>query len=202
MYALACSMFFEHFNSNFISFHEFQARKALRALKGLVKIQALVRGYLVRKWAAATLHSMQALIRAQVAVRSQRARRSMSKESRFQPHPARKYVVRNWFLLFMHTNFNHCLFLFALLCNFLSCSNGLMKQEVSSIVKGYQPHLMKHPSVSMDLMRAPRLLKLTPSGPNQDLGELPLQCLKVEKTCIIKQSQFLNADILNIWNGT
>ncbi|KAI9188624.1 hypothetical protein LWI28_016401 [Acer negundo] len=58
------------------------ARKAHRALKGLVKLQALVRGFLVRKRAAATLHSMQALIRAQTAVRSQRARRSFNKENR------------------------------------------------------------------------------------------------------------------------
>lgn len=72
----------------------FQARKALRALKGLVKIQALVRGYLVRKRAAATLHSMQALIRAQTAVRTQRARRSFNKENRFQSDfRARRSVV-------------------------------------------------------------------------------------------------------------
>ncbi|GKB29246.1 IQ-DOMAIN 31-like protein [Tanacetum coccineum] len=49
------------------------ARRALRALKGLVKFQALVKGFLVRKQVAATLYSMQALLRAQLAVRSKRA---------------------------------------------------------------------------------------------------------------------------------
>lgn len=73
-----------------------QARKAHRALKGLVKLQALVRGYLVRKRAAATLHSMQALIRAQTAVRSQRARRSsLSGDYRYPPElRARRSTVR------------------------------------------------------------------------------------------------------------
>lgn len=55
-----------------------QARKALRALKGLVKLQALVRGYLVRKQATATLHSMQALVRAQATIRSHKSRRLMT----------------------------------------------------------------------------------------------------------------------------
>ncbi|ONK80756.1 uncharacterized protein A4U43_C01F21360 [Asparagus officinalis] len=55
-------------------FRSYLAKKALKALKALVKLQALVRGYLVRKQAARTLHSMQALIRAQATVRAHKSR--------------------------------------------------------------------------------------------------------------------------------
>ncbi|GKB97463.1 IQ-DOMAIN 14-like protein [Tanacetum coccineum] len=61
------------------------ARRALRALKGLVKFQALVKEFLFRKWVAATLYSMQALLRAQLAVRSKRAELAVRYQLAVQP---------------------------------------------------------------------------------------------------------------------
>ncbi|CAM0882781.1 unnamed protein product [Alopecurus aequalis] len=65
------------------AFRGYLARKALRALRSLVKLQALVRGYLVRKQAATTLHRLQALMRLQAdsySVKRASYRKSMEQE--------------------------------------------------------------------------------------------------------------------------
>lgn len=56
------------------AFRSYLARKALCALRGMVKLQAMVRGQLVRQQANMTLRRMQALIAAQKRARAERLR--------------------------------------------------------------------------------------------------------------------------------
>ncbi|KAM0842593.1 hypothetical protein ACQ4PT_058258 [Festuca glaucescens] len=69
------------------AYRGYLARTALCALRGIVKLQALVRGQLVRKQAKATLRCMQALLAAQSQLRAQRMRFLQENQPHHTPPP-------------------------------------------------------------------------------------------------------------------
>ncbi|KAL5215997.1 hypothetical protein ABZP36_007398 [Zizania latifolia] len=73
------------------AFRGYLARRALKALRGLVKLQALVRGNIVRRQAAETLRCMHALVRVQRRARACRAIRSHHVAAHPGPPTPEKY---------------------------------------------------------------------------------------------------------------
>ncbi|KAG6656377.1 protein IQ-DOMAIN 31-like isoform X1 [Carya illinoinensis] len=59
------------------AFRGYLARRAFRALKGIIKLQALIRGHLVRRQAVTTLRCLLGIVKLQAVVRGRRVRLSV-----------------------------------------------------------------------------------------------------------------------------
>ncbi|KAK9059281.1 hypothetical protein SSX86_021900 [Deinandra increscens subsp. villosa] len=91
-------------------FRAYLARKALRALKALVKLQAVVRGHILRKQTVDMMRRLQALVRAQAracALRSQITDLTTKPSSHFHVHHNGPPTPEK-FEHFPHTKHDHC----------------------------------------------------------------------------------------------
>ncbi|KAI3520835.1 hypothetical protein L1887_10287 [Cichorium endivia] len=73
------------------AFRGYLARRAFWALKGIIRLQALVRGHLVRRQAVATLKCMRSIVEFQALVRGQKVRLS-SNGQLLQKQPIREFL--------------------------------------------------------------------------------------------------------------
>ncbi|RZC84763.1 hypothetical protein C5167_047544 [Papaver somniferum] len=72
------------------------ARRALRALRGLVKLQALVRGHNVRKQAEMTMRCMQAIVRVQARTKADRLRLQGATSRDNEKNKGKKRATETW----------------------------------------------------------------------------------------------------------
>ena len=74
IYTLSSHSFLHYLEENFLAMFDFwaytQARRAYRALRSLVKLQAVVRGVCVRRQARIALHCMNTMVRLQLRIRA------------------------------------------------------------------------------------------------------------------------------------
>ena len=70
-----------------------KARRAFRTLKGIIRLQALGRGHLVRRQAVATLRCVQGIVKFQALVRGQNVRCSNIGTEGHEKLGARKFLV-------------------------------------------------------------------------------------------------------------
>lgn len=86
----------------------FKARQALQVLRGIISLQAVARGNLVRRQAVATLQSVRGIVKIQALVRGQRVRHSDIGREVHKRQSLEELVTLNDFL-WIHLYHTKCL---------------------------------------------------------------------------------------------